>query len=421
MYYNSGRTEKQAVKDALAQSRPPPLFTRTPSKRQPRRMFDDFIDSNKNFDTLSKYKTEIKSISIPQPAQTENPYRSTSSIPTNLNGSNHNNRLSGAPDSPRSIRSAPWARSQQRGLFGLVTTSPRSVRSASTRPTINETQPISGHRFRSSSVESHSSTESRSGRRHRHRSKRTSDNESELSRGSGRSGRSHNSHRKHRRQRSKHRRNESGSENDSTRDRSYSGHRLSTGSTELIDSQHQWIEVQRRQAEANGLSSVQQASVMKSNQATSKIQNPIPETNYHTNTKNRKHKKHRSPSDGRSKIWSSELAKHLQFDLVDTEGMTEDQLREIPYTVVETHSNVKRSGSSSLKVHKSSQAKDRVDRIRGYFTFFLYKHISKLFYILSRIYLKDSNDSGHPTNGSVRSASTISSSKDCDKNSGLVR
>lgn len=35
----------------------------------------------------------------------------------------------------------------------------------------------------------------------------------------------------------------------------------------------------------------------------------------------------------------SELAKHLQFDLVETAGMTEDQLREIPYTVVETHHN----------------------------------------------------------------------------------
>lgn len=76
----------------------------------------------------------------------------------------------------------------------------------------------------------------------------------------------------------------------------------------------------------------------------------------------------RSPTD--SKIWNSELTKHLQFDLVDTSGMTEDQLKEIPYTVVETNAqNRKRNGNTtnSLKVHhKNSYGNiDRVDRIRG--------------------------------------------------------
>lgn len=73
----------------------------------------------------------------------------------------------------------------------------------------------------------------------------------------------------------------------------------------------------------------------------------------------------RSPSDSRSRIWSSELAKHLQFDLVETAGMTEDQLREIPYTVVETQAKQRNSNNNnSVKVHKN-HAKDRVDRIRG--------------------------------------------------------
>lgn len=74
-------------------------------------------------------------------------------------------------------------------------------------------------------------------------------------------------------------------------------------------------------------------------------------------------------------MWSSELAKHLQFDLVDTEGMTEDQLREIPYTVVETHS-AKKAAANTAKVHKSGPTinnnnnnannnTNRVDRIRG--------------------------------------------------------
>lgn len=42
--------------------------------------------------------------------------------------------------------------------------------------------------------------------------------------------------------------------------------------------------------------------------------------------------------------------------------------------------------------------------------------------VFFRVYLKDSNDLGIPImNGSIRSASTISSSKECDKNAGLVR
>lgn len=126
-----------------------------------------------------------------------------------------------------------------------------------------------------------------SNNRHRHRNRRTSDNESELSRGSGRS---HNSHRKHRRQRSRHRRNDSGSENESSRGRSFSGHRKSTGSMELIDSNLQWHEVQRRQIDSSGFSSVQQASVMKSsNLATSKHQFNDLDSHH----RSRRHKKNR--------------------------------------------------------------------------------------------------------------------------------
>lgn len=63
-----------------------------------------------------------------------------------------------------------------------------------------------------------------------------------MSRGSGRS---HNSHRKHRRHRSRHRRTESGSENEGSRCRSFSGHRKSTGSMELLDSNQHWRDSQR--------------------------------------------------------------------------------------------------------------------------------------------------------------------------------
>lgn len=136
----------------------------------------------------------------------------------------------------------------------------------------------------------------------RHRRRRQSDNESELSRGSGRS---HNSHRKHRHQRSKNRsgggggRGESGSDNEgSNKARSFSGHRKSAGSMELIDSNVQWHDVQRRQAEL-GSSAVQQASVLKSSQATSKHhhQSVTPDTDSQSrgssHNRSRRHKKNR--------------------------------------------------------------------------------------------------------------------------------
>lgn len=87
--------------------------------------------------------------------------------------------------------------------------------------------------------------------RQRNRNRRTSDNESELSRGSGRS---HNSHRKHRRHRSRHRRTESGSENEGSR-RSASGHRKSTGSMELLDPNHQWRDNRSRKNDINAYNS----------------------------------------------------------------------------------------------------------------------------------------------------------------------
>ncbi|KAL1399637.1 hypothetical protein pipiens_008050 [Culex pipiens pipiens] len=382
----SGRTERQQVKDVMSLQRAPPAFTRTPSRRQPRRIVDEHPPEEKIFDAPKYIQQEIKSVSIPQPAQTfDSPYRSTCSIPAALNTSSKAHPP--PPDSPRSTRSAPWMRSQQRGLFG-INSSPKSVRSASTRMSA----PANPNRMRSSSVESHSSNESRSGRRRRHRSRRVSDNESEMSRGSGRSGRSHNSHRKHRRHRSKNRRNRSDTE---SRDRSYSSHHRSTESIELVDSGEQWLEVQRKQAD-----NVQKAAVIKSSQV---LKGSTPDSgivaHHH---RSRRHRKHRSPSE---KIWSSELTKHLQFDLVDTTGMSEDQLREIPYTVVETSHHHASKKPSALKVHKTSHNVppiQRIDRIREF----------------SKENVVD-NMSG--VNGSIRSASTISSSRDYDRNSGLIR
>lgn len=75
--YLSGRTEKQAVRDALQHARTPPSFSRTPSKRQPRRTFDDLHpqqqqqqhQQQQQMGKDKSFKHEIKSVSIPQPAQ----------------------------------------------------------------------------------------------------------------------------------------------------------------------------------------------------------------------------------------------------------------------------------------------------------------------------------------------------------------
>ncbi|KAK0170006.1 hypothetical protein PV328_010621 [Microctonus aethiopoides] len=186
--------------------------------------------------------------------------------------------------SPRSTRSAPWTQSHPRGLY--TSSSPRSVRSAGTAPAL-----VNRLRRRSSSVESQSSGDSHSRSGHRRRShshshrrhSRHSDCESELSRGSD----SRSGHRKHRRK-----------------------HRSSRNSRhELVDSEPQWKEAQKRKSEG-----VQRAVVS------------------HTEPRRRHRSRHRSPSQ---KL-PHELRKHLEFGLIDTSGMSEQQRREIAYTVVKT-------------------------------------------------------------------------------------
>ncbi|KAG8223264.1 hypothetical protein J437_LFUL001541 [Ladona fulva] len=302
----SGRTEKQAQADAQMRLRSPPQFTRTPSRRYQRRIVEGAQD--------------ITSM-----------YRSTS-IPSVLPRS----------DSPRSIRSAPWSAatntanttagsgvSMTRGLYSGA--SPRSVRSAPHHPP--NTQLLSRLTRRSSSVESQSSVDSRSCKRHHHhhRSRRGSDNDSEVSKSSCRS----HSHRRHR----SHHKRDSGSENDQQHRHRHRGYRHRHGSNyELVDSEAQWKEVQRKQAE--GQSGIQQATVIRDlgNRRSGYMNSGMEtesELSYHHK---RKHKKHRSRSrspDTKARL-PDELKKHLEFDLIETEGMTVDQLKEIPYKAVET-------------------------------------------------------------------------------------
>lgn len=64
----SGRTERQASKEASNINRIPPAFTRRPSRRQIRRNVDSTPE--KTFETDNNRKFETKSISVPQPAFT---------------------------------------------------------------------------------------------------------------------------------------------------------------------------------------------------------------------------------------------------------------------------------------------------------------------------------------------------------------
>ncbi|KAE8740490.1 hypothetical protein FOCC_FOCC013995, partial [Frankliniella occidentalis] len=68
----------------------------------------------------------------------------------------------------------------------------------------------------------------------------------------------------------------------------------------------------------------------------------------------------RSPSEGKRLPVPDELKQHLDFDLIDTEGMSEAQLREIPYTVVQTSAKpLKEDGGSTDRLSVNSQPVSR--------------------------------------------------------------
>nr|CAH7746836.1 unnamed protein product [Callosobruchus chinensis] len=312
----SGRTEKQAVRDAQMKLRQPPPFSRKPSKRYSRRSAVTPPDLTDNLETAKsapiQHQQEIKHISLPLPAD---------SLESSYNGT-----IQKKYDSPHSTRSAPWSQPHSKGLYNnsSAPASPRSVRSG---------------RYRSSSVDSQSSNDSKgSNKRRRHRS-RTSDNESELSKSSSKS------KRKHRRRKSRSRK-DSGSEFDLKSAERKS--RKSEAYYELIDSGQQWQKVQNSISKDGNSNSIQKANVVSNKNKTGGG-----DYGTYNNTARRKNRKHRSRSRSpvEAKPWlTNELKQHLEFDLVDTSGMSDVQLKEIPYTVVETnyskHIKLKHSNSS---------------------------------------------------------------------------
>ncbi|XP_050538194.1 band 4.1-like protein 4 isoform X2 [Daktulosphaira vitifoliae] len=318
--FSSGRADKSSVRSSQMSGRIPPSFTRTPSRRYQRRIVEGSSDNQDNFketklDSL-KSQDKLKNGSNPQ-------------LPV------HTMYIPQRSDSPRSTRSAPWgvwSSAPSRGLYSSG--SPRSVRSGPHQ--------IMRHARRSSSVDSQSSNDSKSCRKHRHRNRKSSDNESEQSSRSG--------SKSHRRHRHRSRKSSGGEDYDHRR------HRY-----QLVDSEGQWREVQKRQAE--GRSVIQKASVVRprSGYANSGLESESEISHHSSSYRRRKHRKNRSrsrsPSESKTHL-SEELKKHLEFKLVDTEGMTEEQLREIPYTAVKT--SIKSNSpplSSKRKSYSSRRAK----------------------------------------------------------------
>lgn len=342
----SGRTEKQAMRDAQMKLRQPPSFSRKPSRKFSRR---PAILGSENTDATDTIKSshqfhpqEIKQISLPLPAEN---FEGDFKVANNTNVKKY--------DSPHSTRSAPWSQPHSRGLYNNSSAlpSPRSVRSG---------------RYRSSSVDSQSSNDSRGGRRRKHRSK-TSDNESELSKSSSRS------RRKHRRKKSRSRR-DSGSEheNKSSERRSRSKSKPDNY-YELVDSRLQWQEIQKAM---NKDTSIQQANVVSSRKTQEKNHDSLEYNNTNRKNKHRKHRsRSRSPGDHQKPWLTRELKQHLEYGLVDTSGMSDLQLKEIPYTVIQTnyskhvklkHSNSNRSDDKSRSSTLSSYSQQFNEKPHNY-------------------------------------------------------
>ncbi|XP_025419014.1 band 4.1-like protein 4 [Sipha flava] len=327
--FSSGRADKSSVRSSQMSSRTPPSFTRTPSRRYQRRIVEG---ANDNQTIGDEYKTRDEMLLLSSSSSSLKPQDKLKNC-SNPQLPVHTMYVPNRSDSPRSTRSAPWgvwSSAPTRGLYS--SSSPRSVRSGPHQ--------IMRHARRSSSVDSQSSNDSRSCRKHRHRNhRRSSDNESEQS------GRSSKSHRRHRH---RSRKSSAGEEHEHRR------HRY-----QLVESEGQWREVQRRQAE--GRSAIQKASVVRprSGYANSGLESESEISHHSSSYRRRKHRKHRSrsrspsESSGKTRL-PEELKKHLEFELVETDGMTEEQLREIPYTAVKSNSPPL---SSKRKTYSSRRAK----------------------------------------------------------------
>lgn len=346
----SGRQQRVGPVGLSVQPRPQPVFTRVPSKRYQRRLGQpDGADAGtqQHHEKAHEEGTGDRGFETAnhQPSPKSSAMYRSVSVPMAL------------PVSSASNGSAlpPWEDPKQRGLYSNSTNpSPKSVRSSASRHS-------HGNR-RTSSIDL-----SADSKRRRHRSRRGSDDESEVSKSSrgsrgsrcsrGSSGCRHSCHSR-----------DSGSDSESHhRHRHKHRHHRKHRSYELIDSEAQWKEVQKRQHE-NNFKRPQNAVVRDLTCRRSGYVQSGMETESEAQFANKKkHRRHRSRSkspDSKRGI-PADVKKHIEYHLIDPDALTEEEKKDIKYTKVETDTRLFKirysptAGRTAYRVAKVASKKEQ--------------------------------------------------------------
>ncbi|XP_054711422.1 band 4.1-like protein 4 [Uloborus diversus] len=303
--------------------RTPPTFVRAPSRRFHKRLGQpDGADAG----TQAKEENGAKHLLEPSLAMPILPHN-----PVLIPSLHRSTSVPSVVPSPYKVVPAPWEdpRAGTRGLYSSCTNpSPRSVRSAGALP--SRRYPLHS---RAGSIESTASYDYR--KRKHHHSRKQSDNESEISKASRCSKSSKSSRHSHRRHGSQ---SGDGSDSDSQHKHRRHSRRKKHGSTyELVDSEGQWREVQKKQEMAQAR--MQSAVVRDLSKRRSGYMNSGLETESETNYNHRRrHRRHRSRSrspDSKNAL-PHEIKRYIDYNLIDATTLTEEEKRDIKYTKVPT-------------------------------------------------------------------------------------
>ncbi|KAK7085898.1 hypothetical protein SK128_026140, partial [Halocaridina rubra] len=119
----------------------------------------------------------------------------------------------------------------------------------------------------------------------------------------------------------------------------------------------QWVQVKEEQTQVRGNTATVRDLSHKSGYQPSGHDTEA-DSHHHQHSNKKRHRKHRSrsrsPSEAKNSRLPDELRQHLDFKLQMAQGMTEAELKEIPYTKVETAKTIKiKFTSPKTKRHKS--------------------------------------------------------------------
>ncbi|XP_005103384.1 band 4.1-like protein 4A isoform X2 [Aplysia californica] len=277
-----GRSERLAAGNDLRSSGQEPSVLRVPSRRQPRRVNSDSRLNNQAYREPYPRPDVGMITSMGQPEPVRAPRHR--SLP----------ELQGR-ESPRSVKSAPWESKFDHGLYTSGHDSPTSG------PSERHVQGRHGRAVSGSDSESGFSQ-----RKKYFPGRKGSDNDSDISP-------------------SRRRRREIDSDSDSDVSLSNSGqgrrkHNFQSPKDHNKNSVRMLFPLTDKENRQNGsIPSLHSAPAGEVKQ---------------------RRRRRRSKSPGNTKRPPEELKQHIEFDLVETEGMTEDQLMDIPYTKVETKASL---------------------------------------------------------------------------------